>query len=153
MEATTPFVQAPTWTSEDNNTPYHLPTTLVTNKWLNNQHTDKSILTTSSLLCNFSLLHYSSTPFILGLTCCLFLSILSLSFLWFLICAHSALFTFSLLFSFCSLSLSFIHTAHTVVLPFYSSTHFFFQSEHPNHAQSLRVSFIHYNHFIYPSNP
>ena len=104
-------------------------------------NTNISILTTSSLFCNSSLLHYSSALFILGLTCCLFLSILSLSFSCFLICAHSALFTFSLLFSLCSLSLSFLHIAHTVVLPFYSSTHFSVRTT--NIAQSLCFYFMH----------
>ena len=93
------------------------------------------------MLCNPSLLHNSSVLFILGLTCCLFLYVLSLSFSCSLICAHSALFTFSPLFSLCSLSLSFLHTMYAVVLPFYNSTHFSVRTT--NNTQSLCMYFMH----------
>ena len=56
MEATTSCVQAPTWTSEDNSPPEHLPTSL---KYKNNEYTDnfpdKSILTFLSLFCKSDL--------------------------------------------------------------------------------------------------
>ena len=140
MEDTTPCVQAPTWTSRKTVLPRtSLPPLLQINDWITN-NSDKSILTTSSLFCNSSLLQYSYALFILVLTCCLFLYVLSLSFSCSLICAHSALFTFSPLFIFCSLSSIFLHTAHTVILPFYSSTHFSVKTT--NLTQSLHVTLM-----------
>ena len=66
MEATTPCVQAPTWTSEDNSPPEHLPTSL---KYKNNEYTDnfpdKSILTFLSLFCKSDLFCYSALRFLL----------------------------------------------------------------------------------------
>ena len=124
-----------------------LPPLLQINDWITN-NTDKSILTTSSLFCNSSLLLYSSALFILGLTCCFFLSVLSLSFSCSLICAHYSLFTYFVLFILCSSSLSFLHTMHTIILPFYSSTHFSVRIA--NLAQSSHILF--YSHMLQQLN-
>ena len=56
MEATTRCVQAPTWTSEDNSPPEHLPTTFKY-QIMNTQTTyvDKSLLTIFNLFCKSDL--------------------------------------------------------------------------------------------------
>ena len=54
MEATTPCVQAPTWTSEDNSPPEHLPTSLEY-KWSNKHSTLQISLFLPIFLCSVNL--------------------------------------------------------------------------------------------------
>ena len=61
MEATTPCVQAPTWTSEDNSPPEHLPTSLkykfIVTQTYYSDIMFNNILPVSSLFCKISLLY------------------------------------------------------------------------------------------------
>ena len=58
MEATTSYVQAPTWTCEDNSPPEHLPTSLVY-EWLNKQSTLQINQFLPIFLCSVNLVFYT----------------------------------------------------------------------------------------------
>ena len=90
---------------------------------------------------NSSLLHYSSSLFILGLTSCLFQSVLFLFLSRSLVCVHSSLFTFSILFSLCYSSLSLISHCEYFHFPFSHFNSFFSENNQPH----IVMSFLFYD--------
>ena len=137
MEATTSCVQAPTWTSEDNSPPEHLPTSL-RYQWLNKNSTLQINQFIPILLCSVNLVF----------CCLLYHSALLLLYSIILLCFSSALLFFSAsallycsaLLQLCSIVLLYLCSA----LSFCSSTLYFICSACPFLQSSYTIHFILY---------
>ena len=142
MEATTSYVQAPTWTSEDNSPPEHLPTHLEY-KWLNkhstlqiNQFLPFFLCSVNLVLC--TLLCNSTLPLSVQQVCSASTRALILLFFNSLLLCSA----FHLTLHICSISSC--ASSSSLFLLF----HYFTLTERPTWHSTFSSSFIHMNTMV-----